>query len=411
MTAGTQAAPDLAAAARLTVLAAASVHDPEASVSPSLWTRVEPHYRALERLVAGVDGEVAAALAAHGRGPGDRDRRARLETAVAAALAADPQRLREARRLLRLIAEFGRLLPHESETYRDTAFEPVEQQIQRLLGAMRPRPVHRHDPHLVVVVSYRVAQAGTDRMRNLLCCLNALHATHDPDRVRIVAVEQDDRPRTAELVGPLVDRYVFAPNPGLFNYAWGRNVGVRAAATDAPVCLLDADMVVGPEFVAQCVEALRDGAEALLPYDRLLYLDARSSATVVADVATGRGVSADGAGLRGYIMREIYGGAIVATRELFDRVGGQDERYRGWGDEDNEFYFMLRRNGVLRRSVGWLYHLDHARPPMRDGTLRINRAAMAVPRSPGGEYGDPARYSRPADPGTAHPPDEKDVVR
>ncbi|WP_158573854.1 glycosyltransferase family 2 protein [Micromonospora craniellae] len=386
-------------------MAAAAAHDPEAGVSPSLWSRVEPYYRASASIVAGIGEAVASDLARHGREPGNPRRRARLEAAVGVQLRTDSAQLRQVLRLLGVIAEAGRLLPHESDTYDDTAFESVLAQIERLRVSMRRRPAQRREPDLVVVVSYRVADDTPERLRNLLCCLQALHQVHGSDRLQIVAVEQDERARTADVVGPMVDHYVFAPNPGLFNYAWGRNVGVRTVAGGAPVCLLDADMVVGPDFARQCVGALGGDVDALLPYDRLLYLDARSSARVVADITGGRGVPAQGSGLRGYLMREIYGGAIVATRKLFDHVGGQDERYRGWGDEDNEFYFMLRRHGVLRRPVGWLYHLDHPRPPMRDGTLRINRAAMAVPRQAGGSYGDATRYD-PA----AHPPGEKDAL-
>ena len=385
--------PDHTDAARLAVLGAAAAHDPDGAVSPSLWARVLPHYTALSELLSATGADVAAELARHGHDPGRVDRRRRLEAATVRSLDADARLSGEVRRLLGLIAEAGRLLPYQCEAYTGGVYASVDAQVDHLRAELRPRESPRAAPELVVIVSYRVAEGDTERLRNLLGCLLALHAADDTDRIELVAVEQDDQPRTSEVVGPLVDRYVHARNDGLFNYAWGRNVGVRASSTDAPVCLLDADMVVPPDFARRCTDALGSGVDALLPYDRLLYLDARSSARVVGDLVDRRQVPSEGRGLRGYLMREIYGGAVVTTRELYDRVGGQDERYRGWGDEDNEFYRMLRRHGVLARNVGWLYHLDHARPVMRDGDQRINRVAMAAPREPGGAYGDITRYS------------------
>jgi len=49
-------------------------------------------------------------------------------------------------------------------------------------------------------------------------------------------------------------------------------------------------------------------------------------------------------------------GVLAVRRELFERVGGMDERYEGWGYEDNALYDSLRRaampgpvtNAVLR---------------------------------------------------------------
>ncbi|MFD5089334.1 galactosyltransferase-related protein [Amycolatopsis thailandensis] len=40
---------------------------------------------------------------------------------------------------------------------------------------------------------------------------------------------------------------------------------------------------------------------------------------------------------------QLCPGVLAVRRELFERVGGMDERYEGWGYEDNAFYETLCR--------------------------------------------------------------------
>lgn len=58
------------------------------------------------------------------------------------------------------------------------------------------------------------------------------------------------------------------------------------------------------------------------------------------------------------------GGPRVVTRELWDRVGGFDPRFKGWGFEDNAFRHVCKQaTGGYRRVEGMLYQLWHPRNP------------------------------------------------
>ena len=58
---------------------------------------------------------------------------------------------------------------------------------------------------------------------------------------------------------------------------------------------------------------------------------------------------------------------------LYERVGGHDERFRGWGAEDREFFDRLNHSVEVGRLPGRLLHLDHARAPMNHAYDRANR--------------------------------------
>jgi glycosyltransferase involved in cell wall biosynthesis len=59
----------------------------------------------------------------------------------------------------------------------------------------------------------------------------------------------------------------------------------------------------------------------------------------------------------------IHGGSTVTKRLFYLNVGGFDERFEGWGAEDDAFYEKTRKLGKLVRvnpAIGpWLYHLYH----------------------------------------------------
>jgi predicted glycosyltransferase involved in capsule biosynthesis len=53
---------------------------------------------------------------------------------------------------------------------------------------------------------------------------------------------------------------------------------------------------------------------------------------------------------------------LLLSREMFERVGGMDERFRGWGQEDDGFGYSLRAfYGLAEKIPGRAIHLHHPR--------------------------------------------------
>jgi glycosyltransferase involved in cell wall biosynthesis len=147
-------------------------------------------------------------------------------------------------------------------------------------------------------------------------------------------------------------RVVRVPGRSEFNLAAARNAGARAV--DAPwLCFVDADIRLGPEFGSTVLAALVRGG-----YYR---------------------VQAASGGL---------GGTVVCHRDDFERLGGYDEMYRCWGEEDNDLYDGLKYIGVEARTLPLvsLQHLEHGDNertrfyPVADLTLghAINRVYRIV---------------------------------
>ncbi|NUV87825.1 hypothetical protein G6W61_16650 [Streptomyces sp. KAI-26] len=247
-----------------------------------------------------------------------------------------------------------------------------------------------------VVIPFRDRTGGV-RTRNLLACLIALRdQDHDAGAVRVTVVETDDRPRWRETVEPLVDSYVFAAHDGRFNKSWTVNVGVATeGAGSAYTCVLDADILVDRSFVRRNVRRfLDDGHTAHVCTDRSLSLDGPSTAEAI-DRRCGEGDAAVPLDvLRGVLLREPPGGALWTRSDVFERVGGFDERFEGWGGEDEDIVRRLTRSGDFRSyRDAPLLHLDHPRPPMRDNAEQPFNAHMEMGSWEGGEgYGDPLKY-------------------
>ena len=120
-------------------------------------------------------------------------------------------------------------------------------------------------------------------------------------------------------------RVIRVPGQARFNASAARNAGARHA--DAPwICFVDSDVVLAPEFSEVVAPALAPGG-----YYRAFSND--------------RGL----------------GGTFVCSRADFERVGGYDEIYRCWGEEDNDLYDALQFAGLESRELpeSLLRHLAH----------------------------------------------------
>ncbi len=226
------------------------------------------------------------------------------------------------------------------------------------------------------ILTYRET-ADPARRRNLLAVLGWL--AQYPSQCEVVVVEQDDAPR---LDGPLPHpdcRHLFAYNPGAFNKSWGFNVGFRASRNPW-LAFGDADVIVGP-CLAEALRYLQLGYHAVKPYRRLLDLSEQESARIaggdydwVPRRETALPVNREGEGQ--FIC--FAGGLLLMSRAGFTRVGGWDERFLGWGGEDDAMSYKLERVQLpaveLDRRPA--LHLHHARP---------RAATLGQPHYPGNQ--------------------------
>lgn len=341
-------------------------HDPAVpAVAADYWMHSERFYRAVadpiaDRLIADL---AYRRLVAH---PTDPRAERILAARVATLLEDDPELAAELRARVDVADDNVYINYFRGPDYaRNTGDAGLER-----LAALADRPASRPDGSgdEVLVVIPLSDRDGAGRIRNLMACLLALRDQTMPSTdYRVTVVEFDDVPRWQPLVEPLVDHYLHITGTGLFNKSWTLNAGVRhtlgAAGT---LCLLDADILADREFLARNhARFAATGHDAHLPHTEMLSLDALASDHVIEErCARGTG-DVSLAGARGLLLRDVPGACLWIKPDLFTEVGGFDERYRGWGGEDEDMLFRIATAGSVVQFDDVFVHLAHRRPAMR----------------------------------------------
>lgn len=250
-------------------------------------------------------------------------------------------------------------------------------------------------PRVSILIPFRDRDRGL-RTRNLLACLRALRDQDAPPGLaEVIVIETDTEPRARQLIEPLAGRYLHAYSGGLFNKSWTVNVGLRAAGKTELTCVLDTDVLVERSFLTVNTARFSHGHDAHFPYRHMLSLDPASSDRAIR-ARLGEGADAvDTAMLRGLLLRDTPGACLWARTEALHRIGGFDERFEGWGGEDDDVTARLGRAGTLARFDDPLLHLHHERPAMvRDDGEFFNAHLTGTDAWTGADgYGDPGRFA------------------
>lgn len=265
-----------------------------------------------------------------------------------------------------------RLQYHQGGDYRNGDRSIGWQEIANLSS-----PPTREDgatPDIDVVIPFRDTGQG-HRLRNLLACLRALgDQSLDRNRYSVTVVENDTEPRWRRFIEPWSDHYLNIWRPGLFNKSWTVNVGVVHAADSAPLlCILDADVLADRHFLERnLTRFLRPGIGAHLPYRLMTCLDPGSSAKAIESRLFQGDAAASLDHLRGVHLRRPPGCCVWLRRRVFEEINGMDERFEGWGDEDNDFAFRVDLNAPFDIYDDVLLHLYHPSSSVAEAGLTKN---------------------------------------
>ena len=230
--------------------------------------------------------------------------------------------------------------------------------------------------HLALVLASIAAQTGVD------------------GRFEVIISDDGSTDGTAALVHDFAAqasfpvRFTSQPHDG-FRLARTRNAGARLTESDY-LLFLDGDCILPRDHVAAYLERRRPG-RALLGYCARLPEDtsARLDTTTIASTdlaalapASERQLLAKRfrkawwhAALRHPSKPRLAGGNCGMWRRDFEAVNGCDERFVGWGQEDDDLGLRLRAAGVRLESIldrTWSLHVWHpvdtsATPRWRDG--------------------------------------------
>jgi len=136
--------------------------------------------------------------------------------------------------------------------------------------------------------------------------------------------------------------------------------------------ILDGDTVLDAERLIAAVEQAGDYGEMVLPY---------SARNMLTEAGTRRIIDGyEGSWERFVQTRERcrVSCCVVVPRALWDAVGGFDERFEGWGGEDEAFEAACRVVGGVRRLQGANWHLWHRPSPHHDTSTPLYRQALRL---------------------------------
>lgn len=154
---------------------------------------------------------------------------------------------------------------------------------------------------------------------------------------------------------------------------FNRSAAINAAASGRwdVLVVMDADIITAPEQVRTAISRAK-GAGLVMAFDEYRGLNASTTAAVLG------GAMPANRGIR-FRSRTHVSSLFAVDRDTWERSGGFDERFRGWGCEDVAF---ARSCGVASRVSGPLWHLWHPNSPhKRTGQwFQQNRRILAEAR-------------------------------
>lgn len=162
---------------------------------------------------------------------------------------------------------------------------------------------------------------------------------------------------------------------GPFNRSTAINQAADMAGDWDVALIADSDVLCDPDQIDAAVTAARATGRLTLPFNRYLAMREPMTTRVLAGY--------DGAWTPGpeLTMATHVSSLLVVPRQLWDRVGGFDERFVGWGHDDVAFAAACRvLGGGIDRIAGDVFHLWHPHSPERRGNPWLTASADMAKR-------------------------------
>lgn len=207
-------------------------------------------------------------------------------------------------------------------------------------------------------VSFLIGHRGQVRLPLLQMTLKSIAAQSDC-HIECIVVEQDDEKLIQDELPDWV-RYIHTPLPDKnmpYSRSWAFNVAAQEAKSD---CLIfhDNDMLVPAIYAKDIVRYCNQGYDFINLKRFIFYLDQVSSEklAVTSDLSVAPVIEVIAQNLEA-------GGSFGASRKAYFDIGGFDERFVGWGGEDNEFWERANTRKVYPYGYLPIMHLWHASQP------------------------------------------------
>ena len=152
-------------------------------------------------------------------------------------------------------------------------------------------------------------------------------------------------------------------NTPLFSRSQAINDAAQRATRDIYV-IADADIVYNPDLINEAIKSL-DMHAWVVPYSEIQYIREKSTSELLNTKPVWPiELQLEMDSLSATAGWDIKGGLIFIPRKFFEAVKGFDDRFMGWGGEDDAFALSVNTlYGPFERLTGSIYHLWH--PPVK----------------------------------------------
>ena len=226
-------------------------------------------------------------------------------------------------------------------------------------------------PDVAVIIGHR----GEERLPLLLMTLRSLAAQSDA-ALECVVVEHVAAPSIAGRLPPGVHHVPLPAVPGEpYNRAKTFNAGMRQVR--APVAILhDGDILAPATYARDALNLFRQGEEIVNLKRFVFCLSAEHTAQTVA-----QGTVRASCAPESVVQNLTGGGSLAVSRAAYERIGGFDEAFEGWGGEDVDFWDRAQTRRVWPYAHLPFFHLWHApqpeKTPAKDAPAMQRLAAVS----------------------------------
>ncbi len=199
------------------------------------------------------------------------------------------------------------------------------------------------------------------RLENVIAVIRHLQSHFDTN-IYLLEADRHCNGILRELLGSSI-RYEFVEdNDPILYKTWYFNRMLETFNTPF-VAIWDADTIVESAAINECLKELRKGnTDIALPYNgvcldtseilRTLYFKKQDETVLVRNINKMNRMS----------EHILVGGSVMMNRQKFMSIGGENEAYYGWGDDDFDRYIRFMNHGLkIYRSKNVLFHLSHPR--------------------------------------------------
>jgi predicted glycosyltransferase involved in capsule biosynthesis len=187
----------------------------------------------------------------------------------------------------------------------------------------------------------------------------------------IIVVEQSPSIGISNSTLDYIDKVISFENKNKFKRSLGFNLGYKNSNLDSEVFIFaDNDIIFSTEAFSECLNFTKKIKGAASPYHEVINLEKDYKININDNINFHYANNNTRGG--------FAGGVIFIHRNSFEKIGGWDERFIGWGGEDNHFEEKIKKMNIpiflfKKYPAYHLYHEvdDNSKNPFYEDNLKL----------------------------------------